>query len=189
MRLFVALAISAEVRERLAAQLKELRHAEPSIRWTDPENLHLTLKFIGHVPDEKLSCIRDALAIVNAASPISFEVRGLRFFPNERRPSVAWAGVQAPAELANLAGAVDRSLEGCGIHRETRAFAPHITLARFKDPRLSQTLRARIGQSRNEFFGLQVSSQFELMESKTKSTGAEYTTLHSFSFARQEKRQ
>ena len=189
MRVFVALSISAEVREKLAALLVELNRADPKVRWIEPANLHLTLKFIGQVADEKLPSVKDVLQSALASSPISFEIRGLGFFPNQRRPAVVWAGVQAPPELAALADCVDRSLEGCDVPRETRPFAPHLTLARFKDSRLSAPLRARIEQSREESFGSQVSHEFDLMESKTKSAGAEYTTLHSFPFVQQEHRQ
>src|SRR5262249_34587473 len=100
--------------------------------------------------------------------------------------AVVWAGIETPTGLAALAESVDGSLAGCGIARETRPFAPHLTLARLKDSRLSATLLDRIERSKNEAFGSQISRSFALMESKTKPTGAEYTTLQSFSFAREE---
>jgi 2'-5' RNA ligase len=183
MRLFVALSISANVRESLASLLYELRRADSTPRWVNAANLHVTLKFIGHVPDEQLPKISDALLKLGTPAAISLDVRGVGFFPNDRRPAVIWAGIQARPELVTLAQRVDQALGACGIPTETRPFAPHLTLARLKEPRLSEPLRAAIAKFNDQVFGRQSSTEFHLMESKTKSSGAEYTTLHSFPFA------
>jgi 2'-5' RNA ligase len=187
MRLFVALSISDEVHERLASFLNELRRADSKARWVKPDNLHVTLKFIGHVADEQLPTIIAALQRVAASSAIALEFRGIGFFPNDHRPTVIWAGIQAPLELAALATQVNEAVTPCGVARETRPFAPHLTLARLKEPRLSEPLRTLIASSKDRVFGEQVANEFHLMESKTKPTGAEYTTLRSFPFAAEEK--
>ena len=182
MRLFVALSISAEVRENLTRLLNELRHVDSRPRWVNPDNLHVTVKFIGNVRDQQAPKIKDALLKVGTPVAISLEVRGIGFFPNDRRPAVIWAGIQAPPELPTLAQRVQQALTACGIPAETRPYAPHLTLARFKEPRLSEPLRAVIAKFDEQVFGRQISTEFHLMESKTKATGAEYTTLHSFPF-------
>ena len=182
MRLFVALSISDEVRESLASVLNEFRRADSTPRWVNSLNLHVTLKFLGHISDHHLPRITEALQKVVRPFPIAMEIRGVGFFPNDRRPAVVWAGIQAPPELALLAERVDQSLAPCGIAREARPYTPHLTLARFKDPRLSDALRTLIAKSKVRSFGNQIATEFHLMESKTKSTGAEYTTLHSFPF-------
>ncbi|HEU0369455.1 MAG TPA: RNA 2',3'-cyclic phosphodiesterase, partial [Candidatus Acidoferrum sp.] len=105
------------------------------------------------------------------------------FFPNARRPTVVWAGLRALQELAALAGKIVTALAVCGVSPETRPFAPHLTLARLKDTRLSDALRAQIERAQNRSFGKQIVRDFHLIESKLKSTGAEYTTLRSFPFA------
>jgi len=182
MRLFVALPISSQLRERLALFLGELRQTDANPRWARPENLHVTLKFIGPFAGEQLGEIARALEKVAPRPPIALEIRGMGFFPNDRRPAVAWAGIEAPPELAALAAQVDEALAPCGIARDKRAFLPHLTLARLKEPRLSGPLRALAANSQDRVFGAQIATEFHLMESKTKSTGAEYTTLHSFPF-------
>jgi RNA 2',3'-cyclic 3'-phosphodiesterase len=187
MRLFVALSIAAEVRESLASFLSELRRTDPKPRWVNPENLHVTLKFIGQIADERLPEIVVALQKVATPSQIGLEIRGIGFFPNEHRPAVAWAGINASSELALSAGRIDESLALCGVARESRPFSPHLTLARLKEQRLSVSLRDLIAKSKDRGFGKQVATEFHLMESKTKSTGAEYTTLRSFPFAAGEK--
>jgi 2'-5' RNA ligase len=187
MRLFVALSVSADVRKSLASFLNELRQTDSKPRWVNPENLHVTLKFIGQIAGEQLPHVTSALQNVATPSGIALEIRGIGFFPNDRRPAVVWAGIQAPPELASLAAGVDEALGSCGISRETRPFAAHLTLARFKEPRMSDSVRALIVKSKDRFFGKQIATEFHLMESKTKSTGAEYTTLHSFPFTAEEK--
>jgi RNA 2',3'-cyclic 3'-phosphodiesterase len=183
MRLFVALQLSADVRETFTALLGELRRTDPKPRWVQPENLHITLKFIGHIADEKLPLICAALSAVPVPPPMTIEFHDLGFFPNALRPTVVWAGMLPLPELAALANRIDNALAVCGVPPETRPFAPHLTLARLKETRLSEALRAQIENAQNCWFGKQIVRDFCLIESKLKSTGAEYTTLRSFPFA------
>jgi RNA 2',3'-cyclic 3'-phosphodiesterase len=182
MRLFVALSLSAAARETFSVLLAELHRADPKTRWIHPANLHVTLKFIGNVAEEKLPCIEHILTGVPVQRQFAIEFRGLGFFPNERHPAVIWAGIVAPPELAALATRIDEAVSTCGIARETRPFAPHLTLARFKEPRLAEALRAQSAQSKDRFFAKQSVGEFQLLESRLKSGGAEYTTLRAFPF-------
>jgi 2'-5' RNA ligase len=183
MRLFAALEIPAAVRENLAALLKSLRAVSPRTRWVRPENLHVTLKFIGEVPETKLAAIRNALAGVRPDQSVTLDFRGLDFFPNDKHPRVFWAGIEASPNLKTLAADVDRATEKLGIPREQRPFTPHLTLARFEPPGLPEELRSAIQESAARDFGSVRTSQFHLIESKLKASGAEYTTLESFPFA------
>jgi len=190
-RLFVALEIPSAVRENLAALINELRVADASpsknkARWVRPENLHVTLKFIGNVDSGKLDAIRASLAEVRAGRSVEFHVRGLGFFSNEKRPRVLWAGLEASPNLATLAADIDARLEKVGIPRETREFSPHLTLARFDPPGISEKLRAAALENATREFGAVRTGEFHLFESKTRPTGAEYTRLSSFCFAKAE---
>ncbi len=190
MRLFVALEIPAAVRENLATLIDALRAADVSspktkVRWVRPENLHLTLKFIGHVEADKLDPIRAALAEVRSEQPVELRFCGLGFFPNDKRPRVLWAGIDASPNLAPLASEIDMRLGKLGIPRETREFAPHLTLTRFDPPGISEKLRAARENYAREFGALRT-GEFHLIESKTRPTGAEYTRLSSFRFAKAE---
>ncbi len=190
MRLFVALEIPSAVRENLATLIAELRAADASspknkARWVRPENLHLTLKFIGHVEADKLDPIRAALAEVRSEQPVELRFCGLGFFPNDKRPRVLWAGIDASPNLAPLASEIDMRLGKLGIPRETREFAPHLTLTRFDPPGISEKLRAARENYAREFGALRT-GEFHLIESKTRPTGAEYTRLSSFRFAKAE---
>ena len=187
MRLFVALEIPAAVRENLAAQVKELRDlsalsGDKRPRWVRQENLHVTLKFIGEVSATKLDGIRDALSKIRSDAPIDLHFRGLGFFPDEKYPRMLWVGLNASANLPALARDIDRALETQGIALDKRAFTPHLTLGRFEPPGLHEKLRAAIQKKSEREFGLFQTSEFHLIESKLKPTGAEYTSLAAFPF-------
>ncbi len=183
MRLFVALEIPSAVRENLANLLKSLRAVSPQIRWVRAENLHVTLKFVGEVPEAKSGAIRNALAGVRSKQLVTLDFRGLGFFPNEKHPRVFWAGIEASPNLKLLAAEIENALEKVGIPREQRPFSPHLTLARLEPPRLAEQLRAAIQEHATCDFGSLRTNQFHLIESKLKPSGAEYTTVESFSFA------
>jgi 2'-5' RNA ligase len=183
MRLFIALEIPAAVQENLAALLKSFCTVSPQTRCVRPENLHVTLKFIGAVPETKLAAIRSALVGVRSDQPVALDFRGLGFFPNEKHPRVFWAGIEASPNLKILAADIESVVEKLGIPREQRPFSPHLTLARFEPPGLPERLRSAIQEDAARKFGSFRTNQYHLIESKLKSTGAEYTTLESFPFA------
>jgi 2'-5' RNA ligase len=181
-RVFVALQIPPTVRKNLAEFLATLRAISSQPRWVRTENLHVTLKFIREVQAEKLSDIRAALSAVHSDQAVSLHFRGAGFFPNEKRPRVFWAGIEASANLARLAGDIDRALEKLGVPPEKRPFSPHLTLARFEPPGLAEKLRAAIQENAKREFGSVAAREFQLIESKLKPRGAEYTTLETFPF-------
>ena len=179
------------MRGNLAALIEELRAAdtaaaENKARWAPPENLHVTLKFIGNVDAGKLEAIRAVLGEVGSGGDVELRIRGVGFFPNEKRPRVLWAGIAASPNLASLAAGIDARLEKLGIARETREYAPHLTLARFNPTGSSEKLRATAQENAAREFGTVRAGEFHLFESKTRPTGAEYTRLSSFSFPRAE---
>ena len=187
MRLFVALEIPAAVRANLASLIQEFRELSIQTmgkgpRWVRPENLHITLKFIGEAGPEKLDAIRSALRGVRSERHVKMSCHRLGFFPSEKRAQVFWAGLDASANLPKLAEDIDRALETVGIARDRRAFEPHLTLARFDPPRMDEKLRAAIAEAASGDFGSFQEREFHLFESKTKPSGAEYTRIASFPF-------
>jgi len=183
MRLFVALDIPEDIRHALAATIRTLRAACPDARWARTDGLHVTLKFIGDISGEKLEAIKSALASVRAAAPSTLQFRGVGFFPDMRHPRVLWAGIEAGPELAALARDVENSLAPLGIARETRAFSPHLTLARFDRARGLAALHDAIEAAGPLEFGATSAKEFHLYQSVLKRGGAEYTRLATFSFA------
>ncbi len=139
LRLFVALEPSDPVRRRLGAAQEALRraagrHAE-ELRWVPPDRLHLTLHFLGQVPEERLPAVGGAVAEAGARSrPLRLEVQGASGFPSARKPRVVFGGVGG--ELAGLRALVDelgRSLGPLGFPVDSRTFKPHFTFGRSRE--------------------------------------------------------
>jgi 2'-5' RNA ligase len=182
-RLFVALDIPEEIRRRIADLALELRRHAPKAGWARTDGAHLTLKFIGERPAAELDSIRSALDPVRTSSPIEIAFRGAGFFENERRPRVLWAGVQAPEALHELAADIERRLAPLGIPPESRAFHPHITLARFDRPSESGDLPRMVATLAKQEFGSTISREFHLYESRLTPKGPLYTRLATVVFA------
>lgn len=138
LRLFVAADLPPDLLADLDATLESLRSRPEvaSARWTVPANQHVTLKFLGWVDAGTVDTVADALAAVASShEPAVITVTGLGAFPSERRARVLWAGLDDPAGLLTaLASDLDPALAPLGFEPETRAFTPHLTLARFKPP-------------------------------------------------------
>ena len=182
MRLFTALDPSPAVQDCLGRLLDHLRPTA-SLRWTRPEGLHLTLKFIGERPEAQLPALREALATV-PFTPIEVRVAGVGFFPNANAPRVFWVGIQASAELAALAAAIDRRLEPLGIARETRSYSPHLTLARLPDRTPLQALHQALATLGPADCGVFTAGCFYLYESRPAPGGSRYTRLGEFPCSR-----
>jgi 2'-5' RNA ligase len=181
-RLFVAIEIPEDIRRTLAALLHEFRSISPRLKWVRPENMHLTLAFLGETEPAKFSEVQTALSTIRSPQPVSLEFRGLGFFPNAKRPRVFWVGIEASSNLAPIAREIDRSLHELGFLLNDRPFAPHLTLARLNQPYLPADLQTIVTESTSRSFGSFSAQQFHLIESKLKLIGPEYTTLQSFSF-------
>jgi len=181
-RVFVALDIPADVRERLGSLVGRLRGVAAA-RWTRIEGVHVTLKFIGEAPPEKVEQIREALATIHTGETVELRFRGVGFFPNERRPRVFWAGIEANDALARLAAEVEQQLVPLGIPAESRPFHPHLTLARFDSPNGAPALLRALEQEGGFEFGETRTDVFHLYRSQLKRGGAQYERLASFPFA------
>jgi RNA 2',3'-cyclic 3'-phosphodiesterase len=183
MRLFVAIDIAPNIRSTIAAFIEKFRPFAPQAKWVRVENMHLTLKFMGEMEPSRLSAVLPVLANIRSDNLVTLEFRGLGFFPSEKRPRVFWMGMESSPNLNTLAADIDQFLHKLGFPLEERAFTPHLTLARFNAPGLLPKLADATRESASRSFGSLTTNKFHLIESKLKSTGAEYTTLHSFSFA------
>ncbi|HEX3377472.1 MAG TPA: RNA 2',3'-cyclic phosphodiesterase [Candidatus Acidoferrales bacterium] len=181
-RLFVAIDIPENVRSSLGELMKSLRDTCRDARWARITGLHVTLKFIGETPSERVADMKSALAKIPTRDPIAIDFSGVGFFPNARRPRVFWAGVEAGPELASLANAVEKALGSEAIPQEDRKFSPHITLARFKDAAGVDALQVAIEKAGPLKFGGATATEFHLYQSVLKPGGAEYTRLATFSF-------
>jgi RNA 2',3'-cyclic 3'-phosphodiesterase len=181
MRLFVGLDLPAELVRNLEGLLEELRPTAP-IQWSPPANLHITTKFIGEWPEERLPELIAALAAIPGRPPIPVHIRRVGFFPNPHAPRVFWCGIEAPG-LAELAAETDRATASLGIESEKRAFSPHLTLARIKERPELQPLREKIVALPSLDFGAFEARSFFLYRSKPGPKGSVYTKLSEFPLA------
>lgn len=135
MRAFIALNLPKKERQRVHRAARLLREEDMPVRWVDPDNLHITLKFLGEVRPERVGAVEETLArVAQGTPPFPLTLAGFGAFPTIRRPRVIWLGVDATPELRCLKQDLEWALADCGFEAETRAFHPHLTLGR-ADPR------------------------------------------------------
>lgn len=127
-RLFIAIELPGEMRETLSSFCCDL----PGIRWVPPEQIHLTLRFLGDVQPKEMARLKEALAAIVFA-PFPLTVRGVGHFPSHGHPRVLWIGLEDSPPLLELQGRVEAAVTGVGIVPEERSFSPHITIARIKE--------------------------------------------------------
>jgi 2'-5' RNA ligase len=178
MRLFTGLELPAEVVRSLEQLVARLRPTA-RIQWSRPENLHITTKFIGEWPEERLGELRGALAALESRPPVGVHIRQVGFFPNPHAPRVFWCGIEAPG-LEALAADTDHATAALGIARETRAWRPHLTLARIKERVNLQPLREAVVGLPSLDFGQFEARSFFLYQSQLRPAGSVYTKLAEF---------
>ena len=192
MRIFVALDIEESIRDRIARFMEGVRGFAPDVRWVRPESLHITLKFIGEKPPEAVEEIKRALSAIQMA-PVEIAFRGYGFFPSAKAPRVFWVGIESGPQLAEVAGAVDKTLSSFGIPKEQHAFSPHLTLARGgrgsgapttrrgDQPNTAfRRLQEKLALMSEPEFGRMTARDFFLYQSQLSPGGARYTKLERF---------
>lgn len=178
-RAFIAIEVDPAITALLTALQQEWRRAEADVAWVRPEGMHLTLKFLGNTPEERIAGIGDTLSSLAAHFvPFTVTFAGAGGFPNFRHPRVLWAGVTDGREmLVTLAQAVDDAMASCGFPRESRPFHPHLTLGRVKSPTNLAQLLPHVEAHADEVFGAMLAARITLMRSELSPHGARYTPL------------
>jgi 2'-5' RNA ligase len=171
MRLFVAVPVPDEIRKRVAQLGTTI--AYDGVNVVRPENMHLTLKFIGEVEDSKANEIKKSLDMVKL-KPFEVIVRGVGVFPNEDYVRVVWTGVESNGELEKLATVVGQSVRYGG---DNEKFSAHLTIARVKKKIDFQEF---LGTNKQTEFGKFTVKKFELIQSMLGPSGPKYITLASF---------
>jgi 2'-5' RNA ligase len=173
-RLFVAIDLPPDI----VARLQELCYGVPGAKWVQPEQMHLTLRFIGAVDGGVFRDIREGLAGIQAPG-FSLQVKGLGFFPPRKPPRVLWAGLAPVEQVSGLRNRIENVLVGMGLEPEGRKYSPHITLARLHDTPIPKLGRFLAGNSlfATEPFPV---SEFHLYSSELTSKGAIHTIEASY---------
>ncbi len=146
MRLFVAVLLSDHVRAVLKDVQARLEEAGPGVRWVPPELLHLTVKFLGEVPDPKAGAVAETVARGAAgAAPFTMQISGCGCFPPRGPVRIVWTGASdASGTLVECVEAVNSELERFGFPRERRPWSPHITIGRVREDRSQGRIRSAV---------------------------------------------
>ena len=178
MRLFLAINVPAECRQAIHGATEPLRRAAPTVAWVQEPLLHLTLKFLGEQPDDRVGDIRGTLGAVAARhADLVMELEGIGAFPNFRRPRTVWMGVTPQPRLELLHHDIELAFGALGFEIEGRPFRPHLTLGRVKqpqDPALRELSRA---STRIDFHEEVPVRSVDLMMSDLLPAGPRYAVL------------
>ena len=177
MRLFVAVAVAPGVR----AGLTELpaRLPDHALRWIPPQNLHLTLKFLGEVSEARLARVVEAARdAAEGFAPFTIGLQGVGAFPSRRHAQVVWVGVREGAErLVELAGALETALARRRFAREKRPFRPHLTVGRVRGQHGQVDMSDALAGMSDTEFGRQRVAALKIMESRLHPSGAVYGVI------------
>lgn len=182
-RLFVAISLPEDVLALLAQYQERLRGllagSSWDVRFSRTESMHLTLKFLGHVPSERAPEIEEALGPLGVQSSFVCDVNGIGAFPRRSHPQVLWAGIEKGVRgLQAIAADVGALLEPLGFPREKRPFQPHITLARVKRAaRGAKLVLDRVHATEARSFEV---GEVRLYRSHLRREGAEHEILRRF---------
>lgn len=183
-RTFIAIELSRDLKDSLSRLQECLKRQVPerSTRWMRPEDIHLTLKFLGDVPASRMASVSRAVETAcRGFDRFAIELVGLGCFPSPRRPRVVWVGVREPTGvLSRLQKAVESTLVELGFEPEGRPFSPHLTLGRVQR-KVSQRGRQRLGELIAEsdvgLLGRMTVPSVNVMRSDLRPDGAVYTVL------------
>jgi 2'-5' RNA ligase len=185
-RAFIAIELPSQIRAALSQLQGSLRTSKnTSVKWVNPEGIHLTLKFLGNVDEAEVPALTKALSeAVKGVAPFSLQLGDPGAFPGNQAPRVVWVGVEGDIEpLRSLHNNIDRVLTPLGFPPEKRAFSPHLTLGRVREEaspaekrRLGENVAALKAEAKLSF---KVES-LSLMRSRLTREGAFYSCLATF---------
>jgi len=182
MRLFIGINIPKKERLRVHRAVRTIRDAEFPVRWVDPDNFHVTLKFLGEVRRELVPTIETALEhVAGGTRPFNTALSGFGAFPTIRRPHVIWLGAGASPEFRCLKQDLEWALGDVGFDAETRAFHPHLTLGRADESGGAGLFRGLDTLLAEMDFSAEIKVRtLDLMRSKVSREGARYSVVSSW---------
>ena len=184
LRAFIAIPLPEALISQLGRMQRRLQRTCPDrcIRWVNPHTIHLTLFFIGDMPESRIAQINQVLSLIAEPYPaFTLTVENLGTFPNPKRPNVIWAGVkESEHKLADLVKAVNAGMAQSGFPPEQRKFTPHLTIGRVNrrtSREDSAAIGAEVARAAVGLLGTVAVTEMVLYRSILKNTGAEHTPL------------
>jgi 2'-5' RNA ligase len=178
-RTFIAVELPKEINEGIKRVQDELKDSMRDVRWTKYGNVHLTVKFLGDTKVAKIDAIGKAIqGIADGFSPFVISLAGIGAFPNSRKPSVVWTGIQKGAdEITKIADQIETSMAKFGFPREKRSFKPHLTIGRVREINNPSALQDALENSNVGEIGEFTVDKINLIKSQLDPAGSIYTTL------------
>lgn len=179
-RTFIGIELDPDLCRELQEEIAYLKSHAPAVRWASPDTLHITLKFLGDVPEKDLPDVfRAADAAAGELEAVTAEVAGIGALPNLRHPRVVLADIKAGREeLVRIAKGVDAAFAEIGYPPEKRPFQPHVTLGRVKEPRDAEGLEPLLADGANTSFGLLDVGELVVFMSEKRRYGTVYAPMH-----------
>ena len=184
LRTFIAVEIPREIQSAIYQSTVNLRQTinQSYIRWVLPQNIHITLKFLGDVSPANLELLKQMLKAETAqVDPFSIQVGALGVFPGLRHPRVIWIGIDAPPALESLQRGIETATTRLGYEAENRPYSPHLTIARFNQ-RISTTelpqVRTILEKTSIGILGKVYIDAVHLFKSDLKPSGVVYSRLY-----------
>jgi RNA 2',3'-cyclic 3'-phosphodiesterase len=178
-RTFLAIELDEHIKNQLVKAQHSLGEIDAHVRWVEPENLHLTVKFLGYVRDEELPKICDvAEAVVGMIEPFDFSIEGLTSAPPTGQMRMVWARIDEPTgRLQKMYEMLEDAFDSMGFKRENRLFHPHMTLGRVKSGRNVNQLRAAVADFADADFGIVGVDELVVFASELTGEGPIYSPL------------
>ncbi|MBI5194770.1 MAG: RNA 2',3'-cyclic phosphodiesterase [Nitrospirae bacterium] len=177
-RCFIAIELSHEIKSALRSLQDKFKKFGADVRWVHPDNIHLTLKFLGSVNE------KDTLKVINSMTDVCkkypafiLEIKGIGIFPNINSPRVLWVGAEGDGILKGLQKDIEHGMEKIGVEQKDRKFTAHLTLGRFRSLTGKENLLKQIKLHENDSFGAIDIKSLSLMNSELHPSGSRYTRL------------
>jgi 2'-5' RNA ligase len=176
-RLFIGVWLAPSMTEEVQNFIASIKKNYPGYKWTNSENLHFTLKFLGEVSREKLPALQDSLKSATHQASFSVRLGPVGYFPSANRPRIIWLGLKTgQTQLVTLASSVETFCFKTGFAKSDKPFQPHLTIARAKDDILPPKLTDETPIFETET----LVSGFSLIESQLFPTGSVYKVVKDF---------
>jgi 2'-5' RNA ligase len=184
LRAFIAIEIPLEIKKEIAAEVANLHNGTGrAVRWVAPENIHLTLKFLGEISPASVELLSQALqAECDQHIPFDITVSGLGCFPNSHRPRIIWIGLSIPPELNRLQHKLETATTRMGYTAEDKPFSPHLTVGRVREqatPAELNAIHSTLDKLHVGSLGTFTAQSVHLFKSELKPAGPVYTSLFS----------
>jgi RNA 2',3'-cyclic 3'-phosphodiesterase len=183
LRCFIAIEIPEAIRGAIVGSIDSLKESGADVKWVSPENIHITLQFLGETEETRIPLIKKALnKILLTYSPFYIKIAGVGCFPDARRPRVIWVGTEGSQPVINLHGDIARGMAGLVYLEEERSFTPHLTIGRVKSNRNVRELLSKIDEIKEVRFSDFEVRNITLMKSELRPSGPIYSSLAEIPF-------